>query len=106
MSIRGDVAARCYPLVTKPYLIIDIADVLLTFPVHIQDLQKRFVDSLICSKSCLQTRDQGKDLLHYKVHKCRCSTEASMQDGYLDFVHIVDGLVKLHRLLGLRLKHR
>ena len=28
-----------------------------------------------------------------------------MQDEYLDFVHIVDSLVKLHRLLGLRQKH-
>ena len=52
------------------YLIVDIADILLAFPVHIENFQKSFVDSLICGKSCLQAG--------YKIAACRqvsgCST--------------------------------
>ena len=35
------------------YLIIHIADVFLALPVHVQNLQESFVDSLISGKACL-----------------------------------------------------
>ncbi len=41
------------------YLIVHIADVLLALPVHVQNLQESFVDSLISGKACLQQMQTG-----------------------------------------------
>ncbi len=42
------------------YLIIHIADVLLALPVHVQNFQESFVDSLISGKACLQQMQTGQ----------------------------------------------
>ena len=38
-----------------------------------------------------------------KLHCCegQSAAQSEVQDNYLDFVHIVDSLVELHRLFGL-----
>ena len=40
-------------LIRPTHLFIDIRDVLLSLPVHVEDLKESFVDALVIRKACL-----------------------------------------------------
>ena len=92
------------------YLIIHIANVLLSFAVHVENLQEGFVHPFICCKARLHnmmTALVAGKAANAKLSMCKCTQLHSIPliagaaNAYLDFVNIVDCLIKLHRLLGL-----
>ena len=111
------------------HLLVDIRDGLLTFPVHIQDLQKGLVDALIVCEASLQ--HPGSMSRPEAARKCLCSAlgarkltdihknlwsttyanqaiacvegfHADFGKTHLDLVHVVDSLVELNGCLRLQ----